>query len=394
MSQNMDAGERPLELKPIIGLVGVLIAALTVGLNDQVTAIAMNDIRGGLGISSDPGAGLTSLYATGQVIGMGICTWIAVTVTIRRFALFAFALCGAATVLCACTGNLTLLLVLRFLQGMGGGFIIPLLLTSGIRLLGPQIRLFGLAAYALTATFAPNISTTVAALWVDVVGWRFAFFQDLPLFAVAGVLAGYGLPQDSPRYERLKQFDWRGVVLVIILAFALVTVLEQGDRLDWFNSNLICVLSLTSVITVPLLVVNEIFHPLPLFRPQLLKRRNFAYAIIALFLFLLFVQSSSTVPAAILTQVQGFRPSQIYPITLGVGMAQLALLPLMAILLNITWVDARIVSFIGLSCMLAACIGDSFVTSSVQTGFFYVWQALQTLGEPMVIMALLMISTN
>src|ERR1700686_3886375 len=98
MSQNMDAGERPLELKPIIGLVGGLVAAVMVGLNDRATAIAMSDIRGGLGISSDPGTWLTSLYATGQVVGMGICTWIAVTVTIRRFALFAFPLCGAATV--------------------------------------------------------------------------------------------------------------------------------------------------------------------------------------------------------------------------------------------------------------------------------------------------------
>ena len=60
-------------------------------------------------------------------------------------------------------------------------------------------------------------------------------------------------------------------------------MLQQGDRLDWFNSPLICVLALISVVAIPLLIVNEWFHKVPLLKLQLLGRRNIAYGVIALF---------------------------------------------------------------------------------------------------------------
>ena len=62
--------------------------------------------------------------------------------------------------------------------------------------------------------------------------------------------------------------DWRGVLLLVIGAGALSTMLYQGDRLDWFNSRLICVLALVSALAIPLLLANEWFHPLPLLKLQ------------------------------------------------------------------------------------------------------------------------------
>ena len=386
--------ERLLEIKPYIGLAGVLIAAITVALNDQVFSIALNDIRGGLGISSDPGTWLDSLYATGQVIGMGLAPSLALAFTIRRFVLAAFMLCMAVTLLMPFCPNLTLLYALRFTQGMAGGFIIPLLLVTGLRVMTPTTRLYALAGYALTATFAPNISATVAALWTDAVNWRFVFFQDLPLFSLAAVLAWYGLPQDPPQYGRLKKFDRVGAVLLVCISISFVTVLEQGDRLDWFNSKLICVLLLVLVLALPLFIFNELQQELPLFGIRLLKRRNFGYALIALFTFLIISQSGSTLPISYLQQVQGFRPAQLYPITLEVALLELIMLPLMAVVLNIAWVDARVVSFIGLICILLADIGDSGITSFWINDSLFLWQGLQTIGQPMFVMALLMIATN
>jgi DHA2 family multidrug resistance protein len=73
-------------------------------------------------------------------------------------------------------------------------------------------------------------------------------------------------------------------------------MLYQGDRLDWFNSRLICVLALVSAIAIPLLLVNEWFHPLPFLKLQMFGRRNFAYGVLGLFIFLVIGQSGSIVP--------------------------------------------------------------------------------------------------
>ncbi len=383
-----------MQIRPLLGLLGVLIAALTAEFNDQVTAIALVDVRGALGISSDPGTWLTSLYATGQIIGMALSPWLGVTLTIRRWALFAIGLACVTTLCMPATGNLTLLFGLRFLQGMSSGFIIPLLLVVGLRVLAPPIRLYGLALYAMTATFGPNMATTLAALWTDIVDWRFVFFEALPLCATAAVLVWYGVQQDPPQYQRVRQFDWRGALLIAIGLGAFSTMLEQGDRYDWFNSQTISVLALVSVVSIPLLIVNEALHPLPLFGVFLFKRRNLAYGLITLFTFLLLDLSASTIPLTFLQEVAGYRPLQSQIVTLPVAAAQLLMLPLLAYVLDFERLDSRWVSFLGMACILAACIGNVFLTSVWQGGGFVVWQSLQAIGEPMIVMPLLMTATN
>jgi MFS transporter, DHA2 family, multidrug resistance protein len=383
-----------MDIKPFLGLVGVLIAAMTSEFNDQVTSIALADVRGALGIGHDSGTWIESLYVSAEIIGMAISPWLLMTFTLRRWTLFAIALCGASSALIPFSPNIEAIYALRLLQGLAEGLIIPLVLTAALRILTPNVRLYGLAVYALTATFTPALATTVAALWTDIVDWRFVFWQTIPLCSLAGVLVWYCLHQDQPRYERFRMLDWRGALLLVIGTGALSTMLYQGDRLDWFNSTLICLLALVSALAIPLLLVNEWFHPLPLLKLQMLGRRNVAYGALGLFTFLVIGQSGSSVPLRYLQEVQGYRPLQSNLITLEIAALQLLMLPAMALLLDYKRVDSRVVSLVGLGLILASCIGSSYLTVYWNRDQFYLWQLLQAIGQPMVIMPLLMMVTN
>ncbi len=379
---------------PFIGLAGIIVAAMSVELNGSVSSLALPDVMGGLGLSHDAGLWFTSLYSSGQVLGMTLGAWWAVTVSFRRFSLFAIAFACLTTVLVPLSSNLGWLFSLRWLQGLAAGFTIPLLISVALRVLGPPIRLYGLACYALTATLFPNLSASLAGLWTDYVGWRFVFYQAVPLDVLAALCVWYGIPSDQPKYERIRQFDWRGALLVAAGFGSLTTLLIQGDRVDWFHARWICVLALVSGVCIPLFLLNEWFHPLPLLKLQLLGRRNFAYGCLALFTFVVISSSSSTIPISYLEQVQGYRPIDAQNISLAIASLQLILLPLMAGLLNLEWVDARWVSFAGLACILAACIGDSYLDSDWNRVQFYGWQVLQAVGAAAVVMPLLMMSTN
>ena len=113
-----------------------------------------------------------------------------------------------------------------------------------------------------------------------------------------------------------------------------------------------------------------------------------------LFTFLVIGQSGSTVPLRYLQEVQGYRPLQSNLITLEIAALQLVMLPAMALLLDYKRVDSRVVSLVGLGLILASCIGSSFLTVYWNRDQFYLWQLLQAIGQPMVIMPLLMMSTN
>jgi hypothetical protein len=87
------------DIKPLITLGGVLIAAMTSEFNDQVTVIALTDIRGALGISRDSATWIESLYVSAEIVGMAISPWMAMTFTLWHSTLFAIVLCCTSSVL-------------------------------------------------------------------------------------------------------------------------------------------------------------------------------------------------------------------------------------------------------------------------------------------------------
>jgi DHA2 family multidrug resistance protein len=127
--------------KPLVGLLGVFVAALGADFNEFVSLTTLTDVRGALGISYDPGLWIESLYLTGTAVGMAFAPWNAVTFTLRRFTLCAIGLACAATVLIPFAQNLQALLALRVIQGLSSGLTIPLLMTTALRVLPPQIRI-------------------------------------------------------------------------------------------------------------------------------------------------------------------------------------------------------------------------------------------------------------
>jgi DHA2 family multidrug resistance protein len=381
-------------MKPIVGLLGVIMAAVAVEFNDQVPTVAIADVSGGLHIGHDASTWFDTAFVAAEMLGMSLAPWLAITFTLRHFAMLAVLLNAVSSALIPFASVPAALYMLRAAEGLSGGFTIPLLMITALRVLDPPVRLYGLAIYAMTATFIPALAATMAALWTDLVGWQFVFLEAVPICVVAGCAIWMGMEQDPPHYERLRMFDWRGALLVAVGGGSLSIMLQQGDRLDWFNSPLICVLGLVSAVTLPLFVLNEWFHELPLMKIQLLGRRNIAFGGVTLFTFILISQSGSSVPEDFLRQVLGLRPEQIFPVTLIIALPQIVLLPAAAWLLDFAWVDARVVNFVGLGMILAACIGGSLITGGWYPGQFVLWQALQAVGQPLVVMSLLLLATN
>jgi MFS transporter, DHA2 family, multidrug resistance protein len=384
----------PFTVRLAIGLTGLLLASLIAGLNDRITSIGLPDVRGALGVGYDQGTWIDTAYAVGEALGMLIAPWCAITFSMRRFAAFAIILLAVLGILTPWAPNMGVFLALRLFQGMSGGFLIPLLMAAALRFLPPNIKLYGLAAYALTVTLGPNLATAAAAFWTDFVGWQFVFWQAVPLCGVAAYLILYGIPQDPIRPERLKLLDWRGLLLGWSGFSCFVIAFEQGERLDWFNSPLICTLFLFMGILLPLFVFNEWHHPLPFMRFQLLGRRNFCYGVLTLVGFVIISLSTSYLPSVYLSEIRDYRPLQIGPATLFVALPSLILLPAVCVLLNLRRMDPRWMAFGGLLIIGGCCYRASFITSDWIGTNFYVLQVTQAVGQAMLAVSLLMLSTS
>lgn len=383
------------ERRAMAGLAGILLAAMMAGLNNRVGALALADVRGALGLGFDEASWLTTAYSAGELIAMPFAAWFAITLSARRFALWMLGACAAGAAVLPSLHNLDLLLAVRFLQGVAGGAMIPLLMMVALKFLPPPIRLHGLALYALTATFAPQLSTWLAGHWTDGwFDWRGVYWQTVPLAAVAAGLVAWGLPREPVQAARFREANWAGMACGVPALGLIAVALDQGVRLDWFESPVVTVSMAGGLALLAVFLLTEWYHRAPFIKLQILQRRNLGLGF-TIFLFLLVtLTSGALLPAHYLANAQGYRPLQMAPVALLVALPQLVLGPAVALLLYRRWVDARIVFACGLALIALACFAGMQLTAEWHRDQFIVAQALQALGQPMAVVAMLFLATS
>ncbi|WP_342629555.1 MFS transporter [Nguyenibacter vanlangensis] len=376
------------------GLIGVLLAVLLAGFNEHTTEAGLADIRGVFHLGHDEGTWITALFEAFNIAAMAFAPWCSVTFSIRRLTVVMTGLVGVLGMVAPFMPNLASLLVLRCLQGLACGSLPPMLMTVALRFLPPNIKIYGLGAYALTATFGPNLGgSPLAGFWFEYVGWPFLFWQIVPLCLISMICVAWGLPQDPIRLERFRQFDWRGLLTGLPAICMLVIGLEQGDRLDWFRSPLITHLFFGGGFLFALFIINEWFHPVPFFRIQLLKQRNVTDALLTLAAVLILGAVTMEIPTVYLEEIRGYRPIQIAPVALILAIPQLLALPLVSALCNIRRVDCRHVLMAGLAIQGLSYWLGTWVDSDWVRENFYIVQLLQVASEPMMVIAILMLAT-
>ena len=100
-------------LRIFTGLVGVLLAVLVSGFNENVTKVAMPDIRGAMGISYDDSTWLLAVYSATSISAMAFAPWCAATFSLRRFTLCAIGAFLLLGILCPLAPNVEVLMLLR-----------------------------------------------------------------------------------------------------------------------------------------------------------------------------------------------------------------------------------------------------------------------------------------
>lgn len=378
-----------------LGLLGILLAAMIAGLNNRVPGLALADVQGTLGFSKDAATWLNTVYSAGELAAMPFATWFAITCSVRRFHLAMLSMALFFSAILPFVQSLELMLILRALQGLCSGALIPILMMAALKFLPPPIRLHGLALYALTATFSPNVALWVTTVCVDYFqDWRWLYWHTLPLGMIAIACVAYGVPKSPPMFARFKQCDWLSILIGMVGLACLVITLDQGLRLDWFNSPIIQASTFAGVCLTLLFLVMQWLNPAPFIKLQLLGRRNLGLGFSVFFIMLIVMSSAVVLPVNTLSHLHGLRLEQSASIGLMMGVPQLVLGSVVALLLYQKWIDARYLFAFGLACMALACWMGSFITSAWMLDQFLWITVLQTIGQPFAVVSMLFLGTS
>ena len=385
-------GPPPLTWRMLAGLAGVVLSAFASYLSTRLTSFSVADLEGGFGLGPDEASWVSNAYNVGEIAVVPMTAWIGGILSQRRaiaIAIVTLTLCSCA---CPSAPSYSWLIGLRFVQGLGGGALIPLLLSTLLRFTPMYQRVFAFGFYALVTTSTPLVAEYVTGVLTDIVGWRSVFYLVVLLCPVVMLLVLVGLPVEPVKPEGFIGADYVGMILLALVASTLTTALDVGQRLDWFDNPLIVALFAASGLLLVAFVVWEFSIEKPLVDLRLLGRRNLACGLLLIFPFSLSLIATSTVIAQYGTVVRGFRELQVGEILIWVALVQAAVcgvgVPLMR------RIDSRVVIGLGFAMIALGCRLATFIDSQWVFPQLIVSQTLIACGEPLVMMGLLFTSTS
>lgn len=203
-------------------------------LDGTILSTAAPAIAGDLGV--DPVAVNTAMtgYLIALAAGIPISGWLTERFGGRRILAVAIAVFTVASVGCAVSPSLPVLVMLRIVQGFGGALMVPVGRLVVLRETSKADMLDAIAYLTWPALLAPVIAPTLGGWIVTVASWHWIFLINVPLGVLAFVVALRVVP--TTREQHPPPLDWLGFVLcgaTLAAVMIFLELLQPAGGLDW-----------------------------------------------------------------------------------------------------------------------------------------------------------------
>ncbi|WP_370938283.1 MDR family MFS transporter [Amycolatopsis sp. cg13] len=179
-------------------LIGVLVlSAFVMILNETILSIALRDLTVDLSVPTTTIQWLTSGFLLTMAVVIPTTGFLLERFTPRQVFVFSLASFSLGTLLCGVSPGFGLLMAGRVVQACGTAVMIPLLMTTVMRLVPAQRRGATMGTISIVIAVAPAIGPTIGGAVLSSLGWRWMFFIVLPLSLAALVTGMLQLRIDS-----------------------------------------------------------------------------------------------------------------------------------------------------------------------------------------------------
>ncbi|KAJ3117059.1 hypothetical protein HK100_000901 [Physocladia obscura] len=188
--------------------------------------------------------------------------------------IFALVVFEFGSLLCGIAPSMEILILGRAVAGIGGGgiFTLAFIIIADIVEFQDRAKYQGMVGgiYGLATIIGP----LVGGAFTDKTTWRWCFYINLPLGAIAipGIITFLHLPAPKGTFlEKIKRIDFIGTILVFLFIAAIITPTQFGGSVwDWNSPQVICLyilglILLAAFIYVERFVANEPIVPSLLF---------------------------------------------------------------------------------------------------------------------------------
>src|SRR5258708_26032641 len=170
----------------------------------------------------------------------------------------------------------------RLLQGFFGAALVPIAKSILLGFYTPEERGSAMALFGVSVMVGPVLGPVIGGWLTDHFSWRWIFYINVPLGALA--FAGIWYFLKETKVSAAARLDWLGVGSLSISIAAMQVFLDRGAQLDWFSSFEILIEAVVCVSAFYVFLVHTFTAKNSFVNPRLFLDRNFSVGVLFIFI--------------------------------------------------------------------------------------------------------------
>lgn len=377
-----DSIARPGVSRALISIT-VMLTTVMVILDMTIVNVALPDMMGALGATSDQITWVLTSYIVVEAIMIPLTGFLASRIGRKRLMLISVGGFLLFSALCGQAHSLFEMVTFRIFQGMFGASVVPISQSVMVDIFPREERGKAMALWGVGVMLGPVLGPTLGGYITEHVGWRWVFYINLPVGVINLLLVWLLLQYEK---QRDVHADWIGAILMIVGVGSLQLMLDRGNQENWFDAVSIRWLALFAVLGLIAFVIRSLRRQDAVVQLSLLRDRNLATACFMMFAFGLGLFGTIALQPLMLENLFGYNAQTTGLVMAPRGLASAAGMLLVSRLIN--RVDSRLIILTGF--VLSAIGTWRFSQLSLQAAEInFVWPGvIQGLGMGMIFVSL------
>jgi len=287
----------------------VLLAAVMELIDISIVNVALSHMSGNLGATLEDTSWVITAYAIANVIIIPLTGFLTALFGRRVYYIGSIVLFTFCSFMCGQADNIWMLVLFRFLQGIGGGALISVSQAVIFENFPKEKHGTAAALFGIGVFMGPTIGPTLGGYITEHYSWPWIFYINVPI-GIAAAVSCYFLLMEPPEKPILRKVDWMGIGLLALGIGTLQTVLERGETEDWFAKAYIIWFSVIAVAALVAFVIWELQVEFPVVNLRVLKSKTLSIAAVLTFITGIGMFTSVYITPVLAQRILGFTPTQ------------------------------------------------------------------------------------